>query len=192
MTAGSGILHQEFHEKEFSKKGGTFQMVQLWVNLPAKDKETTPKYQDLLKSEMTMVPIENQDGYVHVVVGNYQGNQGKGTTFSPIELYNAYINEGGKAEFSFPVDYNTALLVINGEIKVNGQDIVGKDSFVLFENDQSPTFSLEGLEKDTKVLIMSGEPLNEPVAHYGPFVMNTQAQLIQAFKDFEAGKFGVL
>lgn len=192
MTAGAGILHQEYHEENFSKKGGLFQMVQMWVNLPAKDKETVPKYQDLLFGDMSKVQLAEDGGFVNVIAGEYKGQKGKGTTFSPIHLYNAYLKKGGTGEFTFPVDFNTAILVIEGGVKVNGNQVLTKDSFAMFENDKADTFTLEGTEDNTIVLIMSGEPLNEPVAHYGPFVMNTQEQLKQAFDDFQAGKFGQL
>ncbi len=191
MTAGAGILHQEYHEENFSKQGGTFQMVQMWVNLPAKDKETMPKYQDMLMNEMTKVDIGN-NSFVNVIAGNYQGQQGKGTTFSPIELYNAYLNKGTNADFTFNTTWSTAILVIEGSVKVNGETVLAKDSFAMFENNAGDTFNLEALEDNTIVLIMSGEPLNEPIAHYGPFVMNTQEELAKAFEDFQAGKFGVL
>lgn len=191
MTAGSGILHQEYHEESFSKQGGTFQMVQMWVNLPAKDKETRPKYQDLLMNEMTKVDLGNSS-FVNVIAGNYQGQQGKGTTFSPIELYNAYLNKGTNADFTFNTTWSTAILVIEGSVQVNGETLLAKDSFAMLENNAGETFNLEALENNTIVLIMSGEPLDEPIAHYGPFVMNTQEELAKAFEDFQARKFGVL
>lgn len=191
MTAGSGILHQEYHEEEFSKRGGTFQMVQMWVNLPAKDKETAPKYQDLRVGEMTRVAIDERS-FVNVIAGEYQGQQGTGTTFSPIDLYNAYLQQGSSATFTFNNTWSTAILVIEGSVMVNDSQELAKDSFAMFENNAADTFKLTATSDDTLVLIMSGEPLNEPIAHYGPFVMNTQEQLAQAFEDFHAGKFGRL
>jgi redox-sensitive bicupin YhaK (pirin superfamily) len=192
MTAGSGLLHEEYHEKEFSEKGGLFQMVQLWVNLPARYKETPPQYQDLYFSDMTKVPVGEDGSFVNVIAGDYQGQQGKATTFSPIHLYNVYLNKGAVAPFTFPSTYNTALLVIEGGVAVNGIQELSHDTFAMFENDGGDTFSLQATEDDTIVLVMSGEPLHEPIAHYGPFVMNTEAELHQAFKDFQEGKFGTL
>jgi quercetin 2,3-dioxygenase len=192
MTAGSGILHEEYHEENWSKEGGLFQMVQIWMNLPAKDRETTPHYQDLLAEDMTKVALENNGGSIHVIAGEYRGNKGKATTYSPIHMYNAYLNENGKAEFTFPNEYNTAILIIEGSVKINANEIVEKDSFVLFENDKGDTFTLEALSENTLVLVLSGAPLNEPIAHYGPFVMNTQEQLVKAFEEYQAGKFGTL
>jgi len=190
MTAGSGIMHQEHHEKEFSKKGGLFQMVQIWVNLPAKDKETTPHYQDLPFNEMTKVQLKNEGGTVNVIAGEYLGHQGVATTFSPVNLFNAYLNKGTKAEFSFPNSYNTAILVVEGSVKVNGQQHLAGDSFAMFENDAAETFWLEALDENTIVLVLSGKPLNEPIFHYGPFVMNSEAQIIKAFEEYQSGKFG--
>lgn len=192
MTAGSGVLHQEYHEENWAKNGGTFQMVQMWMNLPAKDREVKPQYQDLLFDEMTRVNLENNGGFVNVIAGEYKGNKGKGTTFSPINLFNVYLNNGGKADFEFPNTYNTAFLVINGDVLVNGTEKVSKDSFAMLENDNGDTFTLEATSDHTIILVMSGEPLNEPIAHYGPFVMNTQEQLKTAFEEFKAGKFGTL
>lgn len=192
MTAGSGVLHQEYHEENWAKNGGTFQMVQMWMNLPAKDREVKPQYQDLLFDEMTRVNLENNGGFVNVIAGEYKGNKGKGTTFSPINLFNVYLNNGGKADFEFPNTYNTAFLVINGDVLVNGTENVSKDSFAMLENDNGDMFTLEATSNHTIILVMSGEPLNEPIAHYGPFVMNTQEQLKTAFEEFKAGKFGTL
>jgi len=192
MTAGAGLLHQEYHEKEFSKAGGLFQMVQMWVNLPAKDKETPPKYQDLRKNDMTKVALANNGGHVDVIAGEYLGQKGKGTTFSPMNLYNAYFNKEGKGEFKFPTDFNTAILVIEGAVKVNDDRQLNKDSFAMFVNESGDTFELEATKENTIVLVMSGQPLKEPVAHYGPFVMNTEEQIQQAIMEFQSGKFGNL
>ncbi|MCW3161758.1 pirin family protein [Chryseobacterium oryctis] len=192
MTAGAGILHEEYHEEEWSKEGGTFQMVQMWVNLPAKDRETKPHYQDLLFDDMTKVQLENNGGFINVIAGEYQGQKGKATTYSPINMFNAYLNKGGKAVFEFPNHYNTAILIIEGGVVVNGTENLNKDTFAMFENEKGDTFSLEATSDNTIVLIVSGEPLNEPIAHYGPFVMNTQEQLVKAFEEFQAGKFGTL
>ncbi|BFM42082.1 pirin family protein [Flavobacterium sp. CFS9] len=192
MTAGAGILHEEFHEKEFSQQGGTFQMVQMWVNLPAKDKETTPHYQDLAFDKMTRVTLENNAGFINVIAGEYEGQKGTATTYSPIHLYNTYLNKDGYADFRFSNQFNTALLVIEGSIKVNDTETLATDSFAMFENDGAENFTIQALENNTIVLVMSGEPLNEPIAHYGPFLMNTQEQLTKAFEEYKSGKFGTL
>jgi redox-sensitive bicupin YhaK (pirin superfamily) len=190
MTAASGVLHKEYHEEEFSRMGGDFQMVQLWVNLPSKDKMSQPKYQSITNGQMAKVPLADNAGTVEVIAGDYNGQKGPASTFTPVHLYNARVKAGGKAEFSFPEHYNTSLLVVEGSIKVNGAEEVPTDHFVLFEND-GEVFSVEALE-DALVLVLSGEPINEPIAAQGPFVMNTRAELAQAYQDYNLGKFGYL
>ena len=188
MTAASGVLHKEYHAEEFYKQGGIFQMVQLWVNLPAKDKMSAPKYQAIEHKDIPTVEVEN--GFIEVISGEYNQTKGAASTFSPVNMLNAKLNEGGKANFSFPANYNTVLLVIDGEVKVNNQEIVPTDHLLLFTN-EGEDFSIEATENSV-VLILSGEPLNEPIASYGPFVMNTQEQIREAFEDFNNGKFGTL
>ncbi|WP_313359772.1 pirin family protein [Empedobacter sp.] len=188
MTAASGVLHKEYHAEEFYKQGGIFQMVQLWVNLPAKDKMSTPKYQAIEHKDIPTVEVEN--GFIEVIAGEYNQTKGAASTFSPVNMLNAKLNEGGKANFSFPANYNTVLLVIEGEVKVNEQEIVPTDHLLLFTN-EGEDFTIEATENSI-VLILSGEPLNEPIASYGPFVMNTQEQIREAFEDFNNGKFGTL
>jgi redox-sensitive bicupin YhaK (pirin superfamily) len=190
MTAASGILHKEFHEKQWSKKGGEFQMVQLWVNLPAKDKKSPPKYQNLANANITKVPLPDDGGEVEVIAGEFLGHKGAATTFSPVHLYNAKLKKGTKTEFSFPAAYTTAILLIEGSAKVNDSEIVPQDNFAMFKKD-GETFSVEAPE-DAVVLVLSGEPLKEPIASYGPFVMNTQKEIREAIEEFNAGKFGVL
>ena len=189
MTAASGVLHKEFHETEWAKEGGIFQMVQLWVNLPAKDKMSPPKYQAIKNSEMKNVDL-GENGFIEVIAGEFNGEKGPATTFSPVNLMNAKLKSGGKAEFSFPANFNTAALVIEGNIMVNGEEKVATDHLVLFQN-EGETFTIEAAE-DSIVLILSGEPLNEPIYPHGPFVMNTREEIIQAFDDFNNGKFGYL
>ena len=189
MTAASGILHKEFHETEWAKHGGIFQMVQLWVNLPAKDKMSPPKYQAIKNSEMKKVDL-GENGFVELIAGDYKNEKGPASTFSPVNLMNAKLKKGGKADFSFPAHFNTAALVIEGNILVNGEEKVPTDNFVLFKN-EGEDFTIEAIE-DAVVLIISGEPLNEPIFPHGPFVMNTREEIIQAFEDFKTGKFGYL
>lgn len=190
MTAASGILHKEFHEENFSKQGGEFQMVQLWVNLPAKDKMSKPKYQGITKDQMGRFLLPDNNGSIEIIAGNYKGIQGPASTFTPVHLYNAKLKKGAQSDFSFPSNYNTALLVIEGSINVNGKEDVATDHFVLFEND-GETFTIDATE-DAVVLVLSGEPINEPIAAHGPFVMNTRAQIVEAIDDFNMGKFGYL
>lgn len=190
MTAASGVLHKEFHETEWSKTGGEFQMVQLWVNLPSKDKMSNPKYQAISKDQITKVELANEMGTIEIIAGEYKNAKGPATTFSPVHMMNAKLNNQGTAEFSFPANYNTLLLVIEGSITVNGSQKVNTDHMVLFKN-EGEHFVLTAQE-DSIVLVLSGEPINEPIASYGPFVMNTQKEILQAFDDFNSGKFGTL
>lgn len=190
MTAASGVLHKEFHEEEFSKKGGDFQMVQLWVNLPAKNKMSKPKYQAISQAEMTIHSLPGEAGLIEVIAGNYKDSKGPANTFTPLHMFNARLNEKAKASFSFPSHYNTGALVVEGSIKVNDSEIVPTDHFVLFEN-EGESFTIEAQEKSV-VLILSGEPINEPIAAQGPFVMNTKQEIKDAIDDFNMGKFGYL
>jgi redox-sensitive bicupin YhaK (pirin superfamily) len=190
MTAASGVLHKEFHEENFSKEGGDFQMVQLWVNLPAKDKMSKPKYQGIDHARIAKHVLADQGGEIEVIAGQYQETLGSASTFTPVHLQNAKMNKGGKAAFSFPAEYNTALLVIEGSIKVNGTETVPTNHFLLFEN-EGTDFEIEALE-NAVVLVLSGEPINEPIVAQGPFVMNTRAEISQAIQDYNTGKFGYL
>ena len=190
MTASSGILHKEYHEEAFSKQGGDFQMVQLWVNLPAKDKMSPPKYQAITRDMIERYALPGNAGEVEVISGDYQGVKGAASTFTPVHLYNARLKAGAQAEFSFPAHYNTAMVIVEGSVRVNGEEKAPTDNFVLFQND-GEAFTVEAAE-DALVLIMSGAPINEPIAAHGPFVMNTRAEIVQAFEDFHSGKFGYL
>lgn len=190
MTAASGILHKEYHEEEFSRAGGEFQMVQLWVNLPAKDKMSAPKYQEISSEKMGKYVLPDNGGTIEVIAGNYKEIRGAASTFTPVHLLNAKLNAGGSASFSFPVNYNTALLVIEGTIVVNEEKQVETDHFVVFKN-EGEDFTIRASENSI-VLILSGEPINEPIAAHGPFVMNTREEIVQAFEDVQSGKFGTL
>ncbi|TKC05192.1 pirin family protein [Pedobacter frigoris] len=190
MTAAGGILHKEYHEEEFSKKGGAFQMVQLWVNLPAKYKMNAPKYQDVKHSEMAKFELEHGQGSIEVIAGAYKGLNGSASTFSPLHLYNAKLNKGEKASFSFPANYNTGFVIIEGSILINGTETAKTDQFVHFKNEGSE-IEIEALE-NAVVLVLSGEPIDETIAQYGPFLMNTAEEIQEAISDYNQGKFGYL
>ncbi len=189
MTAASGVLHKEYHEESFSKKGGWFQMVQLWVNLPSKYKMSTPKYQAIKNSEMTNIAVGNSGSFIELIAGEFQEIKGPADTFSPVHISNAKLKNGERVTYTFPKHYNTALIVIEGEMMINGEQ-VGTDHFVLMSNNDEQ-FHFKATS-DSVVLVLSGEPINEPIAAHGPFVMNSRDELVQAFRDFEAGKFGYL
>ena len=190
MTAAKGILHKEYHEESFSKRGGLFQMVQLWINLPAKDKMSTPKYQGVKQSDIQKINLPNNGGVIEIIAGNYQGSAGSVSTFTPIEMYNARLNKGGKAVFIFPENYNTGFVIIEGSVKVNETQTAKTDQFVHFKN-EGETIEIEALA-DSVILILSGEPINEPIVSYGPFLMNTHEEIQQALADYNEGKFGYL
>jgi redox-sensitive bicupin YhaK (pirin superfamily) len=189
MTAASGVLHKEFHEQAWSKEGGYFQMVQLWVNLPAQFKMSAPKYQAISNNLMNKFTLENDLGIVEVIAGKYEDVLGSATTFSPLHVFNAKLKSGASVPFQFPSHFNTALLVIEGTITIQEQS-VPVNHFVLMAND-AEDFSITASE-DCIVLVLSGEPIQEPIAAHGPFVMNTREELIQAFDDYQQGKFGSL
>ena len=188
MTAASGILHKEYHEEEFSKKGGPFQMIQLWVNLPAKDKMSKPKYQAITNDQLGKYQLDN-GGVVEVIAGEFKGVKGAASTFTPIEMYNAKIKKGAAVTFDLPENFNTGILVVEGAVKVNGEKAPA-DNFILFKN-EGETISIEA-EEDSILFVISGKPINEPIAAYGPFLMNTNEELEQALEDFNKGKFGYL
>lgn len=187
MTAASGVLHKEFHETEWSKTGGEFQMVQLWVNLPTDAKKGQPKYQAIKNAEMPHYNLTDRQGYIEVIAGEYQGIQGPATTFTPIHMSNLKAKTGARVTYEFPTTHNTLLLVLEGLIKVNGTEIPLDHVAVMGHDGEQ--FLVE-VTKDAVVLVLSGLPIKEPIAHYGPFVMNTQEELLQAFDDFTTGKFG--
>lgn len=190
MTAASGILHKEYHEQEFSKKGGAFQMVQLWVNLPAKYKMSQPKYQGVKQTELQKFELPNNSGIIEVIAGNYKGKAGSVSTFSLIEMYNARLNENAKIIFDFPANFNTGFIVIEGQVSINGNETATSNQMIYFNN-EGELIELTAIQNSI-VLVLSGEPINEPIASYGPFLMNTTEEIEQAIADYNSGKFGYL
>lgn len=190
MTAASGVLHKEYHEKNFSAEGGLFQMVQLWVNLPAAHKMSPPKYQGITRDQIKIVEVDDDQGSIELIAGEYKGVKGPASTFTPIHLSNVKLKAGAQVNFNFPKKYHTAMVIIEGGIIINGEKEAPVDHFVLMNND-GEDFTIEA-KTDCIVLIMSGEPIEEPIAAHGPFVMNSQKELLEAFEDFHSGKFGEL
>lgn len=190
MTAGAGILHKEYHESEFSKQGGPFQVVQLWVNLPAKDKMTPPKYQTIMNDRIPKYTLPDKAGVVEVIAGTYGGTKGIADTFTEIEMYHMKLNPGAQIRFSLPEDYNTGILVVEGEVRVNNRDDASEDHFVLFRNkgEEIAITTVSGC----LLLVLSGKPIRESIMAYGPFLMNTKDEILRAFDDLNAGKFGKL
>lgn len=189
MTAASGIMHKEYHETEFSKNGGIFHMVQLWVNLPKDKKMIEPKYQPLLKEEMGVLKLDNDKGEISIIAGEVNGVKGPANTFTNINLYNINLKNYGNTTLSEPKNFNTAILILKGEAKVNEDKICKEGNFIIFENVEGEIL-LESLTEESLFLVLSGEPINEPVVSHGPFVMNTLGEILDAYEDFRNNKFG--
>jgi redox-sensitive bicupin YhaK (pirin superfamily) len=189
MTAASGILHKEYHEKSYARRGGPMHMMQLWVNLPKANKMDAPGYQALTAEQMGHVDLPDRGGFVRVIAGEYRGVGGPARTFTPINLWDVHLNAGAKLEASFPARQNLAVLVMDGDVAVNGAKAAARDLVVL-ENEGE----ILGVTAQTEahLLLLNGEPIDEPVVFYGPFVMNTPQEIHQAIEDFNGGKFGFL
>jgi len=188
MTAASGILHEEFHSQEFTSKGGTLEMVQLWVNLPAKDKMAPPGYQTLLDADIPVVELPGNAGKLRVIAGEYGGRRGPAHTFTPIDAWDVRVNQGRTAEFAVASGRTLALIVLRGTVQVNGAQVAREAQMVLFDR-SGDAISVEA-NSDAKLLLLSGEPIDEPIAGYGPFVMNSEEEIRQAITDFNSGRFG--
>jgi redox-sensitive bicupin YhaK (pirin superfamily) len=190
MTAGGGILHNEYHAEDFSRAGGVMHMMQIWVNLPRRHKLTAPKYQALEKALIPEAALEGGGGAARVIAGEYGGVKGAASTFTPAHMLDLRLEPGGRARLETPGDFNTALLVLEGEVSANGSRGLKPGEFVLFKNDGTEVV----VESKTKslALFLSGAPIEEPLVHYGPFVMNSVDEINQAIEDFNAGKFGSL
>ncbi len=188
MTAGSGILREEFHSESFTRSGGTLQMIQLWVNLPAQHKMTPPRYQAILNAEIPTVGLPEQAGAVRVIAGQIGQHKGPAHTFTPMNVWDLKLNQGGWTTIAAAEGWNTALIVLSGQIKIN-ETGVAKDGEMAVLSAQGADLSIQALT-DASVLLLSGEPIDEPVMGYGPFVMNTRQEIEQAIMDFNSGKFG--
>lgn len=190
MTAGAGVIHEEFHSPEYTKTGGEFEMVQLWVNLPAKDKMTPAHYQGILNAQIPVAQLPNNAGQVRVIAGDYEGYVGPAETYSPIDVWDVQLNAGKHVPFAVNEGHTVAVVVLKGTVQVNNSQIAREAQMVVL--DQVGTeFTIEA-NTDAKFLILSGLPLNEPIAGYGPFVMNTPAQIDEAIADFNNGRFGTI
>jgi len=188
MTAANGILHEEFHSPAFARSGGTLEMVQLWVNLPARDKRAAAGYQTLLSADIPVVPLEGDVGSLRVIAGAYQGHSGPARTFTPMDVWDVRLNAGANLQLPVAAGRNAALVVLRGSVRVNGEREAGPASLVLLERGGADV-AIEALE-GASLLLLSGEPIDEPIVGYGPFVMNSQAEIAESFDDFHAGRFG--
>lgn len=188
MTAASGILHEEFHSREFTREGGTLEMVQLWVNLPARDKMSAPRYQTLLDADIPAVALPDDAGKVRVIAGEYAGHRGPAQTHTPMNVWDVRLEQGHAVRFQLPEGHTTVLVILHGTVEVNGSEIVRDAQMVMFERTGNELL-LEANSKAT-MLLLSGEPIDEPIVGHGPFVMNNEDEIQQAFSDFNSGHFG--
>ena len=189
MTAGSGIIHEEFHSENFSKKGGLFEMVQLWVNLPAKDKNTPPRYQHLAKAGIPVIEFPDEAGCLRLIAGEYKGVKGAADTFTEMNVWDIVLNASKKAVLEIPETHNLSMVVLRGNVTLNGKEQAGAGQLVGFEKNGG-NVHIEAGSEEVKILLLSGVPIDEPVVGYGPFVMNTAEEIRQAISDFKSGKFG--
>ena len=188
MTAGGGIIHEEFHSPGFAKSGGTLEMAQLWVNLPAKDKMTPPGYQPITAAQIPVVELPEGAGRVRVIAGQWSTAQGPARTFSPITMLDVALAAGRTAELPQPEGWTTLVVVASGSASVNGAEpVTGPAVVTLSTAGEGVTVQAES---DAKLLLLAGEPIDEPVVGYGPFVMNSQQQIVDAVNDFNSGRFG--
>ena len=190
MTAASGVLHEEFHEAEFTRKGGTFEMIQLWVNLPAKDKMSKPGYQAITKEQVPVVNFAT-GGHARIIAGELEGAKGPAKTFTAINLWDVILKAGEKVELTVPEGHNTAIVLRKGDATVNGSAKLNGEAKIAALGRDGDTITLEAKE-DSQLVLLSGEPINEPIASYGPFVMNTREEIMQAVEDYKSGRFGKL
>jgi hypothetical protein len=190
MTAASGVVHEELHEAEWAKQGGKFHAIQLWVNLPQTHKMSPPQYQTLSNADIPSVALESGAGTLRVIAGGFQGHKGPARTFTPVELYDLQLRAGGRLELAMPEGHSTSVFVLEGGVSVNGATSAGEAELVVLKR-QGSVVLIEA-RPESRVLIMSGKPIEEPIARYGPFVMNTKAEIIQAVEDYQAGRMGHL
>ena len=189
MTAAAGVMHEEFHSPSFTEAGGTFRVAQLWVNLPAKDKMTAPRYQPIVAGQIPTVELAG-GGRLRVIAGEAEGVKGPARTFTPVNLWDLRLPEGKSAALALPDGHNAAIAVLSGRVKVNGVQPAGEAKVVLLSPEGSEV-TIEA-EAEALVLVLSGEPIDEPVVGYGPFVMNSQDEIRQAVVDLRSGRFGQL
>jgi hypothetical protein len=188
MTAGAGILHDEFHSEAFTRAGGTLEMVQLWVNLPGEHKMTAPGYQTLLDAEIPPVSLPDEAGTLRVIAGDFEGRSGPARTHTPMNVWDLRLVRDGIARLDLPEGWNSMLVVLHGTVQVNDSEIA-RDGQLVTLGRQGESVLLEANNEAT-VLVLSGEPIDEPVVGHGPFVMNTSEEIRQAIRDFSSGKFG--
>ena len=188
MTAASGILHEEFHSPGFAKTGGPFRMVQLWVNLPAKDKMTAPSYQAIPDADIPVVELGKETGRLRVIAGNFRGTRGPARTFTPVNVWDLRLQGGALLLRDLPDGHTSAIVALSGRLEIGGSQPASEAEMVLLSREGADTRI--GADVDSIALVLTGEPIDEPVVGYGPFVMNTRDEIQQAITDFNTGRFG--
>ncbi len=188
MTAASGILHEEYHSPGFAERGGPMEMVQLWVNLPARSKMDAPGYQNILNAQVPSVDLPEAAGRVRVIAGSFEGNKGPAKTHTPMDVWDVRLNQGARVSLPLISGHTAALVVLRGTVLVDGEAVAREAQLVTFER-SGETIEIEA-NTDAVLLFLGGEPIDEPVVGHGPFVMNTREEIVQAFHDFQSGRFG--
>lgn len=190
MTAASGILHEEFHSPNFTTSGGELEMVQLWVNLPAKDKMSVPGYQAIANRDIPAISLPNGNGTLRIIAGEFDGHTGPAHTFTPMNVWDMRLTQGSLSTLALPENWTVALIVLHGTVQINGTEIAREAQMVVLDG-EGQNLSIEA-NNDATVLLLSGKPIDEPIVGHGPFVMNTQQEIAQAIDDFNSGRFGTM
>ena len=190
MTAGSGLLHKEFHSPGFTRQGGRFEVLQLWVNLPRASKMTAPRYQALAARDIPVVQLPGDAGSVRVIAGEFGTARGAARTFTPINLLDVRLAAGKRVTLDLNDGYTAALYVLEGDVVIDDRETARATELVVLDR-RGAEVTLEA-RTDATVFVMNGQPIDEPIAGYGPFVMNTRQEIQQAFADFNQGRFGVV
>jgi len=190
MTAAAGIIHEEFHSAEFTRTGGTLEMVQLWVNLPAKDKLSNPRYQTLLNADIPSVSLPDNAGELRVIAGEYQDANGPANTFTPINVWDLRLEEDNLVSLPVPEGHNALLVVLHGTVTVNQSQVLREAEHAIFDHEGSG-IHIESIKR-CALLLLSGVPIDEPVVGHGPFVMNSVEEIEQAIADYRSGCFGAI
>ncbi len=188
MTAGSGLLHEEFHSEQFAREGGLLEMVQLWVNLPASAKSVPPRYQTIVDAQIPVLGLPGGAGQVRLIAGEWQGQRGPADTHTPLWVWDVALALGAEVDFPVPAGWNVVVALLHGELDVGASQSMGPADMALF--DASATGLRLKAKADCRLVLLAGEPIDEPIVGYGPFVMNTRAEIEAAFADYHAGVYG--
>jgi redox-sensitive bicupin YhaK (pirin superfamily) len=188
MTAAGGIIHEEYHSAGFTKAGGPFRMVQLWVNLPAKDKMSPAGYQAIANADIPVASLAEGKGRARVIAGELDGTKGPARTFTPVNLWDVRLDADAEVMLPLPEGHNAMIAVLAGHVTIDGQGVGEAEIARLSVAGEGLTLRADG---EAMLLVLTGEPIDEPVVGQGPFVMNSEAEIRQAFADYNSGRFGL-